>query len=118
MSRKQRQQPYFQMKEVPQQVIHRVLDQNKKGFKKRWSFHLLPTNPETGRHEVPHCQYTYQAGDGTPGSQTPILNAKDQCRMWCYASYAIEYALIAERAMSFGGAGPSSSSSRIVDSQQ
>ena len=49
------------------------------------------------KREVPYCQYPYVAGDGTPGSQTPILSSKDQCRMWCYASYAIEFALIADK---------------------
>ena len=56
---------------------------------------LLPVNKD--KREVPYCQYTYVAGDGTPGSQTPNLSSKDQCRMRCYASYAIEYALIADK---------------------
>jgi hypothetical protein len=97
LARNQRQQPYFETMEVPVKVIRRVLDHNAEGHKKKWSFHLLPTDPATDRHVIPYCQYTYRAGDGTAGSQTPVLSSKDQCRMWCYASYAIEYALIAER---------------------
>ena len=43
---------------------------------------------------MPACKYTYETG--LNGPQTGILSAKDQCRMYAYASYALEIALLAE----------------------
>ena len=95
LAKDQRQQPYFTPRQVPAKVIQQVDEHNGTFASRKWSYHLLPVNKD--QREVPHCQYTYVPGDGTLGTQTPILSSKDQCRMWCYASYAIEFALIADK---------------------
>ena len=97
ISKDQRQQPYFVPKLVPESVLSKVRENNQKGHKKNWSYSLLPVDPKSGQIVVPHFRYKYESGNGEPGTQTPILSSKDQCRLWCYASYAIEYALIAEQ---------------------
>ena len=84
-----RQQPYFTNRVVPKETIDYVDGQRE--YNQKWTYDLLPVDPKTQDRIVPAMQYLY-----TP--TTDILSQKDQCRMWAYASYAIEFALKVEQA--------------------
>ena len=89
ISKEMRQQPYFTNHVVPKETIDHVDGQRE--YNQKWTYDLLPVDPKTQERIVPAMQYLY-----TP--TTDILSQKDQCRMWAYASYAIEFALRVEQA--------------------
>ena len=89
-----RQQPYFTPEIVPASTIQLCADSHKN--KQKWTANLLPIDPANGLPAIPAAKYKYNY-DPAAGPVTPILSQKDQCRMWGYASYAIEYALAAEK---------------------
>ena len=90
-----RQQPYFAPEIVPAENVQKCDDSHRN--KEKWSANLLPVDPANGLPTIPAAKYKYNY-DPSAGPITPVLSQKDQCRMWGYASYAIEYALAAERA--------------------